>query len=223
MNDHFSESEQIEAMSASLSLSPDALPVSALMPIFVPASFFQRGNWPGPYESMQIPGLGLTWAFEQPAQTMLYLSNKVASHLNAQHRGWRADAEGNLRLRSKAGICSGVFRRGDDKDAPYYALVFMHSDGFGPSRLLLNRELEGLFPAGYQIGLPEMSCGLALSNDAAPDERAKIEDVIDGCYRGGSRPLVPGLHDPRLLQRARGDAERLHPTARASRSVTRRG
>jgi len=177
---------------------PDALPLTDLFPLFVPASFFELGNWPGPYEILKVSGLGLTWAVELPNQMMLYVDKPTTAHWDQLGINWRQLAIDNLTRRSEAELFTGQFPRSDDPDRPY-AVVFMHPDGYGPSRLLLRAKLQAIFPQGYLVGLPEMSCAIAVASDATEAERANMADLVDKCHSSGTRPLVPGLHDPSLL------------------------
>jgi hypothetical protein len=193
------ESErQLSEIRSSLALAPEEIPVGDLFPVFVPASFFALGTWPGPYQMLAVRGLGLTWAIERPQQAMLYVNDSLADYWKAADIDWRQEATRNLERRSHPDFSTGCFVR-DGQPGTVYALIFMHPDGYGPSRLLLRERLCKAFPQGYLVGLPEMSCGLALALDAAPAERNRVEEVVEKCYRQGTRPLVPGLHAPSLL------------------------
>jgi hypothetical protein len=185
---------QVRALNEGLEQRPEELPIASLLPVLVPASFFEKGNWIGPHEAVGIDGVGLTWAFEQPEQTMLYLSHSAASHWESRGVDWREEAFENLSERSSR-FSTGEFQREDGSEKTF-ALVFMHEDGFGPSRLLFDETLQELFPNGYRIAMPEMSCGIALSVEATDIEIAKIEAVIAHCYEHGTRPLISGLHSP---------------------------
>jgi hypothetical protein len=189
----------LHALKKGLALKPKELPISQLFPSFAPASFFESGKWVGPYELLRVPGLGLTWSIEQPEQTMRYLDRDTAAYWSRAGIDWREHSLQNLARRSNPTFGTGGFVREGGPPSAYYALLFMHDDGYGPSRLLFGKWLDQIFPQGYLVALPERSCGIALAADALPEERAKIEDLIGSCYRDGTRPLVPGLHSPALL------------------------
>jgi hypothetical protein len=106
----------------------------------------------------------------------------------------------NLVRKSREAFFTGSFARQGASGQEAYALVFMHPDGYGPSRFLLPDPIRRIFPEGYLVALPEMSCGIALSANALPEERAKIEDLVDQCHVEGTRPLIPGLHEPSSLE-----------------------
>lgn len=185
---------QMRAMQDGLAKSPQQLPVDALVPVLVPASFFEHGGWVGPHGSVGIDGVGLTWAVEQPEQTMLYLNHSVAAHLDSLGVDWRERALDNLSERSDR-FFTGHFPR-EDGSGQAFALLFMHDDGYGPSRLLFDESLEEIFPNGYRVAMPEMSCGIALSAQATQAEVAKIENLVAHCFKHGTRPLVTGFHPP---------------------------
>ena len=172
--------------------------IADLFPVFVPASFFEPGNWPGPYESLGIPGLGLTWAVLQSHQTMIYIDHLVQKHWEGEGIPWRERAVENVQRQSLPNIWTHEFPR---EDGSLFAVVMMHPDGVGPSRLLLRESLERLFPEGYLVALPEMSCGVAVSKTATGAELAKMKGVVDNCFQNGTRPLVPGMHEASALVR----------------------
>jgi len=191
--------EQVRVLRGAVKLAPEELRLPDLLPMFAPASFFEKGNWLGPSELLKIPGLGLTWSIAQPKQTMLYLSHSAAKHWEDSGIDWRQESMQNLDRITRPKFCTGGFAREGGKKDDWYALAFMHDDGYGPSRLLFWEELGEIFPAGYLIAIPEMSLGIALSRDATREERAEIEELVGSCYKDGTRPLIPGLHDSALL------------------------
>jgi hypothetical protein len=183
------DAAELKALRASLNQPPAELPLESLFPIFVPASFFSLGNWPGPYEITGLPELGLTWSVLQPKQTMRYVDRDVQAYWEAQGLPWRERAVANL---AGGDSWTHEFRRDGGQ---LYAVAMMHPDGAGPSRLLLREQLETVFPEGYLVALPEMSCGLALSAEASSAERDKIAGIVERCF-SGARPLVRGMHEP---------------------------
>jgi hypothetical protein len=193
------EGRELEALREAAQLAASELPIADLLPIFVPSTFFALGNWPGPYEVSEVPGLGLTWAVLQPGQTMRYVDRDVQAYWERQHIAWRDRALQNLRHRSGPQPWTHEFRQ---DGGALFAVGMMHGDGTGPSRLLLREALKQAFPAGYSVALPEMSCALAVSVTSSDAERARIDAIVEQCFAGGARPLVPGVHDPALLRNA---------------------
>jgi hypothetical protein len=179
----------LNQLQRNIELQPHELSLKDVLPIFVPASFFEH-TWIGPYELYRAPGVGLTWAIEQPEHTMRYVDQGVKQYWEKQKIDWRSQALSNLRERSTPQPWTHELRR---SSGGVYAVVMMHEDGFGPSRLLLQDALVAVFPEGYQVALPEMSMGLAMSVQLDQEERLKVEGLVDTCYSQGTRPLAPGI------------------------------
>ncbi len=184
-------------MTDSLPSADDSLtgdPLLDLWPIFVPTSFFEAGNWPGPYVRCRIPHLGMTWAILS-GHSMTYLDHDTARGWDQRGIRWREQALENVRAVVTHTPYTHEFR---NLAGELYAIAIMSDDGVGPSRLL-EGNFAALFPAGYLVGLPEMSCGLVVAVTARPDEMAKVADIARHCFEEGTRPLVPGLHAPEEL------------------------
>jgi len=80
-----------------------------------------------------------------------------------------------------------------------FAVAMLHTDGWGPSRLLLTGALKKVFPEGYRVAIPEMSCGLAISRHLEGPEETTIENIVTTCFADGSRPLARGIFEPEEL------------------------
>jgi hypothetical protein len=187
------ETRQLETLRESLGKAPPELSIDEVFPVLVPASFFSLGNWPGPFELLQIPGLGLTWAVFQPQQTMRYVDRDIQVYWESRGIKWRATAMANLRRRSDDRLWTHEFR---SDGGELFAVAMMHEDGIGPSRLLLHQRLEALLPEGYVVAVPERSCALVLSARATEAEQAKIHGVAVTCYQNGTAPVLEGFHPP---------------------------
>jgi hypothetical protein len=75
----------------------------------------------------------------------------------------------------------------------------LHTDGLGPSRLLLTDALQQVFPEGYRVAVPEMSCGIAISRNLESPEEGTVEDIVTKCFGDGNRPLARGIFEPEEL------------------------
>ena len=180
-------------MRKGLDLRPDEVDLKMIVPIFTPAAFFAKGNWLGPYDRLRAPDIGLTWTLLLPDQTMRYVDIAMAGHWDGLGIDWKAMALQNLAEHTGGRpFTHGVCRPGGE----LYSVAFMHPDGMGPSRLLFRAAISAIFPGGYRIALPEMSCALAFSADVDEKERATVEGVISGCYQKGTRPLSPAIYEP---------------------------
>ena len=80
-----------------------------------------------------------------------------------------------------------------------FAVAMLHTDGWGPFRLLLDGAPQKIFPQGYRVAIPEMSCGLAISRQLEGPEQTTIEDIGAKCFGDGSRPRARGIFDPEEL------------------------
>lgn len=192
---------QVRDVRKQLALRPEELDRSKLLPIFVPASFFGYGNWPGPYELLNAEGLGLTWTILGEGQSMRYLDHRVRESWEADGFDWKAAARANLTKLAGVqgdghGLCTHALPR---QNQEIFCVAMMHPDGLGPSRLLLFDALRKLFPSGYRVALPEMSCGIAFDANLDDKETSSVQEMIDKCYRNGTRPLIPGSHSPDAL------------------------
>jgi hypothetical protein len=183
----------ISTLRDALRLPVEQIETTRLCPIFVPSSFFTPGNWPGPYLNLRAKRIGLTWTVMFPDQTMRYVDHSMATYWEGKGLDWRKVAVSNLREHTGDSLGTHEFRR---LDGSVYAIAMMHSDGVGPSRILLRQQLSKLFPEGYRIGVPEMSCGIAFSTGVEESEMNKVRSVIEHCFQDGTRPLAPGIYDP---------------------------
>lgn len=183
-------------MRKGMALRPDEVDTSRIVPVFVPASFFSLGNWPGPYARLRAPEIGLTWSVVLPHQVMRYVEFAMQQHWEAKGIDWKALALRNLAEHSGDKPGSHQLHRSNGE---IYAFAFMHPDGLGPSRLLFRERLSAFFAAGYRVALPEMSCAFAFSVNLEQQELATVRKLIDDCYRNGTRPLASGIFAPEDL------------------------
>ncbi|HEY1337065.1 MAG TPA: hypothetical protein VGF59_06115 [Bryobacteraceae bacterium] len=184
---------QLREMRAGLDLRPEEIDTSNLFPILVPASFFDHGNWPGPFARLKTSDIGLTWTVLLPSQTMRYVNFEMAQHWEACGIDWKDLALRNLARETETKEGARELRRTTGEVS---AIAFMFEDGLGPSRLLFRNGLSQLFSAGYRVALPEMSCGIAFAIDLEGEDLATVQGVIDNCFQNGTRPLVSGSYDP---------------------------
>ena len=185
--------EELRHARRSLDLKPEQIDLTQVLPIFVPGSFFARGNWCGPFTRLRTPDIGLTWTVLMPGQSMRYVDFAMQQYWEAQRVDWKTLAQTNLGTQSNR---SRGVREMRSKQGSLSAIAFMFEDGLGPSRLLFRGSLAERFPNGYRVAMPEMSCGLAFAKDLEGEEMATVQGVIDHCYRSGTRPFVPGTYDP---------------------------
>ena len=189
---NLSPKTQLREMRKGLELRPDEIDTRKIAPLFVPASFFAAGNWPGPYARLRAGDIGLTWAVLLSGQAMRYVDFGMKEHWDALGIDWKALALRNLAEHSGDKPGTHQLRRAN---GDVYGVVFLYPDGIGPSRLLLREQICSFFPGGYRVALPEMSCALAFSAELDGTEMAKVQELVAKCHRNGTRPLSPRIYE----------------------------
>jgi hypothetical protein len=185
------EDLHLRSIRKGMELRPEQVEISKVAPLFVPMTFFAAGNWPGPYTRLRAREIGLTWSVLLPDDTMRYVDHEMVRYWNTQGVDWRQVALRNLADHSGNNPWTHEYRR---TTGEIYAIAMMHSDGIGPSRLLLRDRLSSLFRDGYCVALPERSCALAFSVDLEGPELSKLQGVIRDCHQKGTRPLAPRIY-----------------------------
>lgn len=187
---------QLDSLREGLRSPPEGLEIAQLFPLFVPSTFFELGNWPGPYASLRASEVGLTWFVKLPDQCMRYVDNAIAQYWDNEGIDWKQRALLNLAEQTGENLATHEFRRTDGEP---YAIAMMHGDGIGPSRLMLRDNISSIFPDGYKVALPEMSCAFAFSVQMDRIELNQIQKLIDACFDKGTRPLARGIYAPEEL------------------------
>jgi hypothetical protein len=182
---------QLRRMAAARTVSPADIDTSCLMPVFAPAHFFSSGKWCGPHVRLHLQAMALTWAVLQPDAVMSYITFEAQAYWDGKDLDWKRLAMRNLANATNDKDGARTLCRASGKP---YAIAFMYEDGLGSSRLLLRQGLENMFPGGYNVALPERSCGFAFSADVSPDEARTVQGIVDRCYRHGTYPLLPGSY-----------------------------
>jgi hypothetical protein len=185
--------QQFSSLREGLKIPPEQVEIAKLFPLFVPSSFFQLGNWPGPYTRLRVSRISLTWSIHLPDQTMRYVDRDTARYWDKKGIDWKQLALRNLAEHTDKNPATHEFRRTDGK---LYGIAMMHPDGIGPSRLLLQDRISAIFPEGYRIALPEMSCAFGFSSEVNDLELDQIQKLIDDCFNKGTRALAQGIYTP---------------------------
>src|ERR1700691_783141 len=170
--------------------------LSLVVPVFIPSSFVETGAWPGPYEILRARGVALAWAALLPDQAIRYVLHDAQREWETQRVDWKTRALQNLRDRSLEPLGTGALFRDNGET---WLISLMHSDGLGPSRLLLTDELERLFPDGYLLAMPERNRGFAFGMDLDDVDADTIDNLIQGSYSKGKLPLSPEIFVPNDL------------------------
>jgi hypothetical protein len=170
--------------------------LSQVVPVFIPSSFVEAGAWPGPYQTLRAGGLALAWAALMPDDAIQYVQHDAQREWETQGIDWKSCALQNLRERSPEPLGSGALFRDNGET---WLISLMHSDGMGPSRLLLTDELERLFPQGYRVALPERNRGFAFAVGLDDIDADTVESLVRGSYSNAERPLSPEIFLPTEL------------------------
>src|ERR1700691_2795758 len=164
--------------------------LSLVVPVFIPSSFVETGAWPGPYAILRARGVALAWGALLPDQDIRYVLHDAQREWETQRVDWKTRALQNLRDRSLEPMGSGALFRDNGET---WLISLMHSDGLGPSRLLLTDELERLFPKGYRVAMPERNRGFAFTVDLDDVDADTVESLVRGSYSNAERPLSPEI------------------------------
>ena len=189
------QQQQLDTMREDLKRPPAEIDRSLLFPILVPKEF-DRGDWPGPIERLAAIDVRLTWVVLGARQTMAYVNHETARFWNSSGIDWKAEAYRNLQQSSDAQPYTHHFLTENGRP---YCVALMHDDGLGPSRLLVREFYSQLFPDGYSVAAPEMSCGLVFSTALNADEQRRVDELIRRCFEQGTRPLSPNTYPAEQL------------------------
>jgi hypothetical protein len=168
-----------------------------VLPIVVPRSYFEPGNWPGPYRLLRHPQLGIAWVILGPRQTMLYVNHEQADLWQEKGINWREDAKKNLIERSRTQLWTHELQRAE---AQYTFISFMHEDGLGPSRVLLREDLERNFGKNYKVAIPDRSCALVFPLTVGSVGDQSIESFVADMHSRATTPMLPTILSPEQLE-----------------------
>lgn len=181
--------------------TPEGLPVSQLLPVFVPAACIGTARCPGPYAVLEAHGIVLTWAVRPPGDAIRPITSAIEQAWDAQGIDWKARALRNLRELSPPPLATGALLR-DDGDT--WLISLKYPDGLAASRLLLHDELARLFPAGYRVALPESNRAFAFARDLDREDIDTVQNLVQRGCSSSACPLSPEIFDPEDLRPARG-------------------
>lgn len=190
---------QLEQLRNDLDVDPTSFPLDDLRPALIPSPILETGRWVGPYHYFPDLPVSLTWAFLRPQQTMMYLSTAAADAFDSKGIDWRTTARLALAREFDTHPWTHEFHneRGDLE-----AVVLLHDDGLGPSRLIMYRRLAQQFPTGFIVFVPERSCALVMSAKASAEVRDSVEKAVHRCFTGAEVPMSERGYDHTLLREA---------------------
>jgi hypothetical protein len=115
---------------------------------------------------------------------------------------WRERATNNLRELAEVEPYSHAVAR---EDGSLYMVVMLYDRGLGPSRLLVPGLLTKIFPEGYEVAVPEMTCAVAFTAKPTSLETQKIGDFISSCFERGTEPVSMKRYRPELFWKLASD------------------
>ncbi len=179
---------------------PEGLPISQLLPVFVPAACVGTARCPGLYSVLGAHGIVETWAVLLDGVTVRPVTNAIQQAWDAHGLDWKSRALQNLRELSPPPFATGALLR-DDGDT--WLISLKYPDGLAASRLLLHDELVRLFPAGYRVAMPESNRAFAFARDLDREDIDTVQNLVRKSHSTSARPLSPDIFDPEDLLPAR--------------------
>ena len=179
-----------------LAKRPEDFSLTQLIPVVVPRAFSETGHWPGPIFRLQAADFDLTWAALGEQDAIVYVSRAMERYWGERGEDWGKVAEYNLRQIAEAEPYNHVFLR---EDGSTYMVTMLYGQNLAASRLLVPGLLNSVFPEGYTIAVPEMTCAVAFTNSPTSEEVSVIERLISKLYEQGSEPVSTKTYAPETL------------------------
>jgi hypothetical protein len=191
------EEQEINDLREALNTGLQKSDIKNVVPLFIPVSFVENGNWPGPYESLKNKEFVLTWVILHKTQTMVYVNFEREKEWNNKKIKWKEIAFKNLEKNSKKQLWTHEKRREDNS---IIFVAIMSDDGIGTSRLILEEKWKKAFPKGYKVALPERSCGIVFSKVLSEDENKEVLTLVNNCFNSGTSPISNKIYLQNELQ-----------------------
>lgn len=170
------------------------LALSTLYPLFAPKAFAETG-WVGPIDALDVEGLDLTWGLVGEGGGLDYFTWAMVEECAAKSLDWRGIASENLGRLAETRPWSHEYKNDNGR---MVFVTFLNEDGLGPSRLLVPGLLDQVFPQGYEVAVPELTCAVAVGRvEGAEDPLA--EEFIQSCFKDGTRPVSPKRYPPEVF------------------------
>jgi hypothetical protein len=174
--------------------------LSRVLPVFLASGLVEAGSWSGPCAILQAPGIAQAWAVLPPASdiqsNIQYVDAAMQREWEARGVDWKNRAVRNLHDSSPEPLGTGALFRDNGET---WLISLMYPDGLGPSRLLLTKALERIFPRGYQVALPECTRAFAFARQLDREDRDTFENLIQRSFTTSGQPLSPDILDPNDL------------------------
>jgi hypothetical protein len=158
-----------------------------VVPCLVPASISHHEAWSGP-KGQLVDGLaGVTWVIPGP-DALTYVSSTRALEWEAAGQNWRRRSWDNLVART-AGVWTHTM---DGADGAPFAVLLLHGDGLGPTRLAFHDDLHEVLGDGYLVCCPERTAAIAFRATLADAEQARVARFVRECAAEADAPFLTG-------------------------------
>ena len=168
--------------------------IDNIFPLIVPSSYYLKGTWDLPHQPFPDKRYLLTWVFFGVNNTMTYITEENFAELNEKNRGWQQRAFENLRHSITEQEIFFTHQNQTADNSKIKFLAFLHADGIGSSRILLDSELLKAFPDGYYVALPDRSCGLVIPKSVNNKHLEEVKALVRNMYKDATVPMSGEVH-----------------------------
>jgi hypothetical protein len=165
-----------------------------IFPLIVPSSYYRKGIWDLPHYQFPDEKYLLTWVFFNAGSAMSYITLENFAELNKNNKGWQQQAFENLRHSITGQENFFTHQNQTEGNDGIKFLAFLHSDGIGSSRILLDYELAKAFPDGYYVALPDRSCGLVIPKSISSKNLKEVKELIKTMFKDATTPMSAELY-----------------------------
>jgi hypothetical protein len=183
----------VDALEAELDQPLHQRDPATLVPVILPLECL-KVDWPGPIVPIPELPFAIAWATIPQPQHFIYVSHEQAAFWEELGVCWKTEAFRNL-ARISEGRERWAGEKLDDSGKPF-VLALLQDDSIGPSRLLLPGLFADVFGSDYCVAIPERTCAIIYRSDLTAEQRADVDNMIDGCFRHGTEPMSPDRFDP---------------------------
>lgn len=164
-------------------IQPTSCNLARVFPVLV--SIGEAGKkWPGPLDRLSQVPFGVSWVETHDDRSWVTVDHHKAAFLAGNHPDWRGQAFANLR----AACGHAASGDKDDEHGLPFIKILGHSDGLGPSRLLIPELFAAELGPDYQTAIPGSHYALAFRAKLSRGETADVRNMIGYGVRGGVGP-----------------------------------
>lgn len=182
-----------DALAHELRKQPQDHDLSALIPMLVPRSFSDTGHWPGPIHRLQADDFDQTWGVLGIEDALTYVSRPIQTLWDSHGLDWRRIADDNLRRIVEAEPYTHAMVR---EDGSPFAVAMTYGQNLAGARLLVPGLFTGLFPEGYRVAVPDMTCALAMAANLTREESTQIEAMLAELFAVAAEPVSQKHYAP---------------------------